>query len=352
MAGDVAAAKGCDLVCEGGGIKVIGLAGAYAALEQAGYRPQHAAGSSAGAIVAALVAAGYTGAELKEVALTLDFRRFQDPGWKERLPLIGEPLAILLDQGLYEGERLLDWLRAMLAEKGLLTFGQLRTGSDDPRYAYRLQVIVSDLSARRLLVLPRDAHELGLEPDGLEVALAVRMSTAIPILFEPVRIQNPATNWEHVLVDGGILSNFPVWLFDSDEPPARPTFGLLLVEPDPRTPITERLPRPEHAPRGAAGLVQLLSGLVHTMLEAHDRMYVEQEQFARTIGIPTLGIGTTEFEISPERALALYESGHRAAQEFLAHWDFDAYVSAFRSGVAHSRRAEIATELRRAATAA
>jgi NTE family protein len=346
MAKDVAAAKDCDLVCEGGGVKGIGLAGAYAAVEAAGYRPRRVAGTSAGAITAALIAAGYTAAELKEVVLSLDFRQFEDKGWEDRIPGLANPLSILLDQGIYEGEKFLQWMREMLAAKDVHTFGHLKTDSDDPRYAYKLQVIVSDISSRELLVLPRDAAKLGLDPDKLEVALAVRMSMSIPIFFEPVRIQNPATNWEHVLVDGGMLSNFPVWLFDCDDEPGWPTFGLLLVEPDPKTPITARLPAPEHSPRGAKGVVQLLSGMVHTMMEAHDRMYIEKEQYARTIGIPTLGVGTTEFQITRERAIALYESGEKAGQSFLSTWDFDAYIAAFRSGREHSRRDEITAELK------
>jgi NTE family protein len=346
MAKNVAAAKTCDLVCEGGGVKGIGLAGAYVGLEEAGYAPSRVAGTSAGAITAALIAAGYKAAELKDVVLSLDFRRFEDKSWEDRIPGLGNPLSILIDQGIYEGAQFLEWMRGMLAEKDVFTFGHLRTDSDDPRYAYRLQVIVSDISARQLLVLPRDAHLLGLDPDKLEIALAVRMSMSIPIFFEPVRIENPQTNWEHVLVDGGMLSNFPVWLFDSDGPPECPTFGLLLVEPDPKTPITARLPKPERSPHGAKGVVQLLSGMVHTMMEAHDRLYVEQAQYARTIPIPTLGVGTTEFDIPRERALALYESGRTAAETFLSTWDFDAYVAKFRTGKEeHSRRQTLTAEL-------
>jgi len=347
----VAAAKNCDLVCEGGGVKGIGLAGAYEALEQNGYRPQHVAGTSAGAITAALIAAGYTAAELKEIVVSLDFRQFEDKSWADRIPLAGVPLSILIEHGVYKGEHFIEWMRGLLAAKGIHTFADLKTDSDDPRYAYRLQAIVSDVSARQLLVLPKDAAVLGLDPDGLEVALAVRMSMSIPIFFDPVRIENEATNWEHVLVDGGMLSNFPVWLFDSDpdQAPEWPTFGLLLVEPDPKTPITERLPKPEHSPTGARGLVELLSGMLHTMMEAHDRLYIEKAQFARTIGIPTLGVGTTEFGIERERALALYDSGKQAAETFLQTWDFDAYVAEYRSGKEHSRRGEIAADLQRAA---
>ena len=46
-----------DLVLEGGGVKGIGLAGAVLALDQAGYRFQRVAGTSAGAIAAAIIAA-------------------------------------------------------------------------------------------------------------------------------------------------------------------------------------------------------------------------------------------------------------------------------------------------------
>jgi NTE family protein len=59
-------------------------------------------------------------------------------------------------------------------------------------------------------------------------------------------------------------------------------------------------------------------------MEAHDRIYLEKAEYARTIPIPTLGIGTTDFELSRERAEALYESGRDAAEKFLATWDFDA----------------------------
>jgi NTE family protein len=76
-------------------------------------------------------------------------------------------------------------------------------------------------------------------------------------------------------------------------------------------------------------------------MEAHDRMYVEQSSFARTIPIPTLGVGTTEFDITPNRALALYESGRQAAEKFLETWDFEAYIDEFRTGKEHSRRESV-----------
>ena len=54
-----------DAVFEGGGVKGIALVGAVAVAEEKGYRWANLAGTSAGAIVASLLAAGYTGAEFR-----------------------------------------------------------------------------------------------------------------------------------------------------------------------------------------------------------------------------------------------------------------------------------------------
>ena len=340
--------KYVDLVFEGGGVKGIGLAGALATLEERGYEPQNVAGTSAGAITAALLAAGYSAAELRKLIIELDYRQFQDKAWEDKLPLIERSLSLLLDLGLYEGERFLAWIREHLEAKGVRTFADLvhPDFADDPRYRSRLQVIASDVTKHELLVLPRDAAKLGIEPDELDVALAVRMSMSIPVFFEPARFENPKTGESHVIVDGGMLSNFPVWLFDAeDQVPDWPTFGMLLVEPKPSLPIGARLPEAKMTGHGPRVVVEYVKALAQTMMEAHDRLYVEQSSYARTIPIPTLGVGTTEFDLSPERALALFDSGRWAAEKFLDTWDFDAYIAEFRTGKEHSRRTSLVNSM-------
>ena len=341
MAAAQANAKYVDLVFEGGGVKGIGLAGAYSVLEERGFEPKNVAGTSAGAITAALIAAKYTAHELREVIVSLDYREFQDEAWEDKIPLIDRTASILLDQGIYEGSRFYEWMKEMLAAKGIRTFRDLviEEYQDDPKYRSRLQVIASDVTGRRLLILPRDAGELGLDPDELEVAQAVRMSMSIPFFFEPVRIDNEKTGQKHTIVDGGMLSNFPVWLFDceNDEEPEWPTFGCLLVEPEPEKPVSTRLDKDD---RGFSALIDYIKAMAQTMMEAHDRLYVQQAQWARTIPIPTLGVGTTEFDITRERALALYDSGRAATEKFLADWDFGAYKAVFRAGKAIPTRQE------------
>ncbi|MGI8440750.1 MAG: patatin-like phospholipase family protein [Thermoleophilaceae bacterium] len=339
-----------DLVLEGGGVKGIALAGALATLEERGYEAQNLAGASAGAIAATLYAAGYSAEELHRELGTIPFSSFLDEGLEDRIPVVGKGISILLDHGIYEGRAFFEWMREMLARKGKHTFADLihPDYADDPRYRHRVQVIVSDLTARRLLVLPRDAEEgLGVPADELEIAMAVRMSMGTPIFFEPVRWKNPRTGEEHVIVDGGILSNFPVWLFDADGEPDWPTFGLLLSEPKPRETAEKRVPAASTSGDPVSALISYLKSLVGTMTEAHDRLYLEQADYARTITVPTLGVGTTEFDLAPERSEALYESGRRAAEHFLDEvWDFEGYKAHFRQGKRHSRRRELAATMR------
>ncbi len=339
-----------DLVFEGGGVKGIGLIGALSVLEERGFQPQNMAGASAGALVAVLHAAGYSASQLRAIMLEVGFSSFLDRAWEDRIPFVGAPISILLDQGIYEGDALLAFVRRLLEAKGVHTFADLvhPEFADQPLYRHRAQVIASDLTERRLLVLPRDAARLGVCPDDLDVALAVRMSVSLPVFFEPVRFTNPQTGREHLIVDGGILSNFPVWLFDTEGQPPWPTFGLLLVEPEPRTPISERLPRSRAGRSATERTVHYLKGLVATMLEAHDRLYIECADFARTIPIPTLGIAGTEFGLTRRQALALYESGRAATEQFLASWDFAGYITEFRQGRRRSRRGEVASRIRRA----
>lgn len=309
-----------DAVFEGGGVKGIGLAGALAVAEERGYRWQNVAGTSAGAIVAALVAAGYRATELKEIMMGLDYRRFQDTSRLDRIPFIGPLASLIFEKGIYEGDYLLEWIGGLLQAKNIETFGQLimTEYNHDERYRFRLRVIAADISRGRLLVLPQDIADYGLLPEDLNVALAVRMSMSLPFFFEPVGLRDMRTGEVSYIVDGGVLSNFPVWLFDAEDgEPEWPTFGLKLVEPE------------EGTPHAVKGPLSLLAALFSTMMEAHDARYIADKEFCRTTGIPTLGVKTTDFDISPERSEALYQSGRQAAERFFKTWDFNRYVGKY-----------------------
>jgi NTE family protein len=235
-----------DVVMEGGGAKGIALVGALATLEDRGYRWVNMAGTSAGAIVAVLATAGYTAHELRPIIGDMDFTQFLDssPRWLPRHTRAAYNL--LAHWGIYKGDRFLAWMRDMLAAKGVHTFADLRRGIPDRDQFYRVRVVASDITRGKMIVLPEDIVHYGIVPDELEVALAVRMSMSIPGFFRPVvlhagwpegvRPDPGGIGGMHLvlphgvspcyIVDGGLLSNFPIQLFDGPGMDDRPTFGL------------------------------------------------------------------------------------------------------------------------------
>jgi len=253
----------------------------------------------------------------------LDYNNFMDTGLLDRVPLVGKIASLIFEKGIYEGKWFENWMRGLLHKKNVKTFNDLilEKYKDDERYRFKLRVIASDISRGRLLVLPQDIADFGIRPEDLNVTAAVRMSMSLPFFYEPVRLRNMKTNQVSYIVDGGILSNFPVWLFDSEGTiPEWPTFGFKLVEPG------------EGTPHKIRGPISLLIAMFSTMSEAHDARYIKDIDFVRTIPIPTLDVRTTDFDLSLEKSEALYQSGRQAAEKFFAAWNFSVYIDKYRRG--------------------
>ena len=114
-----------DLVLEGGGMKGIGLGGAVTALMRAGYTFPRVAGTSAGAIVAALLAAGIGERDLVASMARLDYDRVPDRGLP-KIPILSEGISLLHSAGAYEGDYIHGFVRDELERLGVRTFGDLR----------------------------------------------------------------------------------------------------------------------------------------------------------------------------------------------------------------------------------
>jgi NTE family protein len=326
---DIPRSLDADLVLEGGGVKGLALVGAIEVLEEHGYGFRRIAGTSAGAIVGALVAAGMPAARRLDVMRSLEYPSFCDPTLLSRFGLPGKGLSVALHQGIYRGDTFHDWLRYQLDDLGRETFGDLRLpedpGSDLPEdRRYGLVVMASDISRGELIRLPWDYPRYGATADDVPVADAVRASMSIPLFYRPARLRDPRQKAPSYLVDGGLLSNFPVDAFDRTDgrPPRWPTFGLKLC-------TKPALDAVCHQVNGTLGLVEAMA---HTATEAHDRMHLDDPGvLSRTIFIDTLGVKTTDFHLHPETQEALRQSGRAAAERFLATWDFESYAANLRA---------------------
>jgi NTE family protein len=329
-----------DLVLEGGGVKGIGLAGAVAAITDAGYRPQRISGTSAGALVGAIAAAGAQGTRLGDIMRRLDFHAVADRHGLGRLPLVGPGLALLSGTGLYRGEYLLEWITDELAALGVHTWRDLRL--DDPalppEQRYRLVVTCSDLTLGQLVRFPWDYRGVyGLDPDSQPVAEAVRASMAIPFLFEPTTLTHADPAMTSTLVDGGLLSNFPIDSLDRTDgaAPAWPTFGVTITTA-PKRGIGDRVAlfhtRMFDWPQPTA--LRLLEQLLTTMIVGRDQAYLNRPWVrARTIHVSAGEVGLLDFGITQPRRDALYQRGYDAASAFLATFDWDAYRERYRGAV-------------------
>jgi len=311
-----------DLVLEGGGVKGLGTAGAVMALLDAGYSFPRVAGTSVGALAAAFAAAGVDSAGFRDVLGRLDLRRIPDR--RLPLPLVGESLFLAVRRGAYAGDWIRGWLHRELGELGVRTFGDLRRDDpgDDPAlttvdHRYRLVVMATDVTHGRLLRLPWDYARFGLDPDEQLVADAVRMSLSIPFYFEPCSLRHRSTGKAATVVDGGVLSNFAIEIFDrTDGRPARwPTFGVRLL-PDLPAGLGDLVPF-----YGVPMLpsVRLLEQVVATALVGRDQTHLDRPGVReRTMTVDTRGAAITEFGIRDKKRAELIERGAQAARAFLA----------------------------------
>jgi NTE family protein len=325
-----------DLVLSGGGVKGIGLAGAVVALMEAGYTAPRVSGTSAGAVVGAIVAAGQQGNQLspdqvRGLAMNLPYPKFLDAEPLTRIPVLGAGWDLLTGNGLYKGDFAHQWIGDQLARLGVSTFRDLALDDDDlpPEQRYSLVVTVADVTLGQLVRLPWDYRRLyGLDPDEQPVADAVRASMSIPFFFRAAKLTSTA-GLTSTLVDGGLLSNFPLDSFDRcDTVPRWPTFGVTLL---PNLPRDNAKLLPALGPLNLLGGPHLLEELVTTMIVGRDQAYLDHPWVsARVIRVDSTDVSFLDFHLTTTQKEELFGQGYAAAQQFLSTWSWPQYLEHFR----------------------
>lgn len=332
-----------DAIFEGGGVRGVALLGALRCCEDLHIHWKKLAGTSAGSLTAALLAANFPIHELEAILSTINYDRILS---KKTSPFIfnGDPsndlqaplwmiISLLFTQqlGQYSSDPFRDWIAKTIKPRGIETFADIKI--PDPER--ELKVVVSNITHSEMLVLPDDlnpnldrltpkqkeSRQAMLQQHNLtdyrqfSIAEAVRLSSSIPLFFKPEKLGD-----SHIL-DGGLLSNFPLWIYDRPagdplNPPKWPTFGFRLID--------QTLSPPQ-----IKNALDLFTASLRAMANARDRYHQRHGDQGRVINIDVTDakVTTTEFGLSSAKKVKLYCLGYEQTKNFfLHHWDWKRHL--------------------------
>ncbi len=330
-----------NLVFEGGGVKGIAYVGAMKRLEEKGILAdiKRVGGTSAGAINAALVGLGYTSTETMNIMNKLDFKKFMD----DDLGLIRDFDRLLSEYGWHKGAFFRKWISKLIKKK---------TGNPNATFA-DVEKLKDEKGFRDMYFIGTNISTHFAEVFSFEhtprvcIADAVRISMSIPLFFASYR--SPRGD---VYVDGGLLNNYPVKLFDREKyldaenlsnhgreaeyykkhnqklkrkgldlsPYVynKETLGFRLdtqreiaVFRDQAQPVSEEID----------DFSSYSWNLIKTIVDSQANTHLHSDDWQRTIYIDTMGVKTTDFSLSEARKKALAESGRKGTDIYFKWFD-------------------------------
>lgn len=326
-----------NLVFEGGGVKGIAYVGAMEVLETKGILPEirRVGGTSAGAINALLFALGFSNKRQQEILAGLDFNKFMD----DSLGAVRDTKRLVEEFGWHKGNFFRDWAGALVEERmgnRDATFGDLQEDGRPDLYVYG-----SNLSTGFSEVFSVEHTPTRRLVD------AVRISMSLPLFFAAVRDARG-----DVLVDGGLLNNFPIKLFDREKyiadgevaacarrteyydeanegfldghPTHSPyvynkqTLGFRL---DTRKEIAVFRYGREPAHEAIDDFFDYTRALIKTTINAQENMHLHTDDWHRTVYIDALDVKATDFDLSDDRKTALFESGRKCTEDYFAWFE-------------------------------
>lgn len=351
-----------NLVFEGGGVKGIAYVGALEKLaeEELLSDIENVGGTSAGAITALMVGLGYTPEEIRKRMIEMDFSYFLEScrlpvknvtdfsSWKglfRKNWLMAWIWVVILflrlyqNYGLCEGINVRGWLSEAIKSKTGLenpTFEELY-GSDSGENLRKMYFIGANLSEGTSEVYSLE------DTEDMPVIDAVRISMSFPLAFAPVEKKGSR-------VDGGIVRNYPIKLFDKvkylhyrpeleknieiyDERNEREkikteenkwffneeSLGFRLDSEEEIEWFT-RNKKPE--PNEIDNVWEFFLRFINTVLSVQQSYHRRSEDWRRTAYIDTLGVKTLDFNLDSHRKHDLVEEGQKGVEDWLReHWN-------------------------------
>lgn len=321
-----------NLVFEGGGVKGIAYGGALTRLEEMALLEniERVAGTSAGAITATLFALGYEAEEISSVFSQTNFNDFadDDPGFLQDI------FRLLKDFGWHKGDKFKDWISCFIEAKlgkADLSFAELHSLTKSKPKLKDLYIIGSNLTKQASEVYSHEST-----PD-MKIKDAVRISMSIPFYFQAVvnSIKKtdvnlgifPSAEVKEVLVDGGVIRNYPIDLFDDKKYLSDPkngkalnsntkldsvfnyeTIGFRLTDKDPLEANLQI--------KDITDIKSFSLSLITFMRSMASKLHVQKDDWNRTIAIDTTGVGITEFDLDQSKIDTLIDNGGKGVDSY------------------------------------
>ena len=321
---------------EGGGVRGLAYAGALEVLEQKNIlkNVERVAGSSAGAIAGLMISLGYNSKEIDSILQTLKIQEFNDGK-----DIFGKIRRIENEYGVYKGYKFETWLGHLIlyktgnANTTFLQLHQLHLQNNNFKDFY---CTGTNISRQQLEILSWEKWP------QMTLKTAVHISSCIPFYFKPVPIdsvgnevslKDTLSNYD-LYVDGGMLCNYPINMFDSCTSADNPlTCGHVIYNPETLGLKLERgdqikefnQGKTEIAPYHIENMKQYISAVINLTMEKINRETPDlRNEKGRTIYISYEEISARVRKISPEEKKILYDNGVAAATKF-----FNEHTSAF-----------------------
>lgn len=277
------------IVFTGGGLRSLGHFGVLEVLEQKGLlkNVKEYVGVSAGALIGFCIMLGYSIEELQKAVVEFDFTALQNA----HPELV---LNFLSQYGVDSGDEMEKLLKSLLRVKGFsaeMTFGQW---AEQYPKAVHLRCYATNLNTNKIKEFSTEKT-----PDTSFV-YALRASMSLPLYFTPVK--DPETG--HLLVDGGVVQNFPMNYLSEDEKMSALGVSFLYSNN-----------KEEEIPDFLGFISQLYN------CGFNPRTYqVQKENAPQCIIIPTLAMTAYNFDLTKEFREQLIDLGRKAAKDYCENY--------------------------------
>jgi len=298
-----------NLVFEGAGVRGIAYCGAVQEMESKKMMDgiERVGGTSSGAITALTISLGYSGKEIENIISKTNFKKLNDGGFF----FIGGIYRLNKYFGWYKGKKFERWLEKIIKEK---TGNENITFEEHHQKGFKdLYITGTSLNKQKAVVFSYESYP------KMKIKDAVRISISIPLYFEPVYIDSSGKTFHRptqkqgfdMMVDGGLLENFPIHIFDKQQPDLY-TIGFR-IDHDPQ--IENDKGDRTLAEMPVEDVRQYFSAFYNIVSENLNRQRLSITDWQRTVSISDGNVLPRVRKLSKEEVTLLLENGRKAVQE-------------------------------------